>query len=231
MAQFRARNRPEWRTGLSLGVVRCHLARGVGRLLDLVVGATSPSLPPACRPDRGGASLRERAYGIALIYLTAPGAPKSRSTRSGAGRASRSRLVVHARPRRPRRRSGAGSRGGEGLVAPTTRSSRRHTPGQVTPNDTSGRHSGRFSPFFAPGTVPCNPSESCQSCRPIRPSLPSSVVPLLKGRTNPRADSLNSLRPFGWRICAQDSGVMCSPRPRRSPLVRWKYTFEPAPNR
>ena len=54
---------------MSLRVVRCHLARGVGRLLDLVVGATSPSLPPACRPDRGGASLRERAYGIALIYL------------------------------------------------------------------------------------------------------------------------------------------------------------------
>ena len=33
-------------------VVRCHLARGVGRLLDLVVGATSPSPPRLPAPDR-----------------------------------------------------------------------------------------------------------------------------------------------------------------------------------
>ena len=90
-----------------------------------------------------------------------PGAPRRhrRGDRVSPG-------VIHVTA--PRRRSGAGSRGGEGLVAPTTRSSRRHTPGQVTPNDTSGRHSGRFSPFFAPGTVPCNPSELCQITCPIR---------------------------------------------------------------
>ena len=40
-------------------------------------------------------------YGMSATHSwSAPGAPKSRSTRSGAGRASRSRLVVHARPRR-----------------------------------------------------------------------------------------------------------------------------------
>ena len=90
-----------------------------------------------------------------------PGAPRRhrRGDRVSPG-------VIHVTA--PRRRSGAGSRGGEGLVAPTTRPSRRHTPGQVTPNDTSGRHSGRFSPFFAPGTVPCNPSELCQITCPIR---------------------------------------------------------------
>ena len=61
-----------------------------------------------------------------------PGAPRRhrRGDRVSPG-------VIHVTA--PRRRSGAGSRGGEGLVAPTTRSSRRHTPGQVTPNDTK-RH-------------------------------------------------------------------------------------------
>ena len=91
-----------------------------------------------------------------------PGAPR-RHRRGGprvAGRDPRYRAPPPIR---------GGEPGGEGLVAPTTRSSRRHTPGQVTPNDTSGRHSGRFSPFFAPGTVPCNPSELCQITCPIRP--------------------------------------------------------------
>ena len=99
-----------------------------------------------------------------------PGAPRRhrRGDRVSPG-------VIHVTA--PRRRSGAGSRGGEGLVAPTTRSSRRHTPGQVTPNDTSGRHSGRFPPFFAPGTVPCNPSELCQITCPIRADPPMGDSP------------------------------------------------------
>ena len=69
----------------------------------------------SCRPHLASASAsrfseagrhvpRSPARGTYVMSAThswsAPGAPKSRSTRSGAGRASRSRLVVHARPRR-----------------------------------------------------------------------------------------------------------------------------------
>ena len=96
--------------------------------------------------------------------------------------------VIHVTA--PRRRSGAGSRGGEGLVAPTTRSSRRHTPGQVTPNDTKRHFRAPFWPIFAVfrardcamqpvRTVPNHLSDQMCGCACVRPPPTHQVDHLL----------------------------------------------------
>ena len=103
--------------------------------LATTLGAAGiPQVPAFSRACRGRRPRRGTQHD--------PGAPRRhrRGDRVSPG-------VIHVTA--PRRRSGAGSRGGEGLVAPTTRSSRRHTPGQVTPNDTKRHFRAPFWPIFA----------------------------------------------------------------------------------
>ena len=102
-----------------------------------------------------------------------PGAPKSRSTRSGAGRASRSRLVVHARPRReipsiPARRMSRETR-----LRPPLRHRRRARHGSAEPRRSlASPHGSPRSGFAAPGprriarTAPACTTRSSRWWRP-----------------------------------------------------------------